>query len=143
MNYSDLSDGSTDIQNSRGYGTKWREIYVKVCADAISLSLSDTHTHTHEHAHMQNTFSCTITMQLAKYTFSCAHIQENNASCQRKNEINILDISSGFLHLTADSLVPKSIGRTCFENAKVLPQVDRKFIPVVAGRTLALIDQVK
>lgn len=53
----------------------------------------------------------------------------------------ILDISSGILHLSGDSLVPKSISKKFLENAKVLYQVDRKFIPIVAGGTLAIIDQ--
>ncbi|KAL9328310.1 hypothetical protein ACSQ67_003313 [Phaseolus vulgaris] len=54
---------------------------------------------------------------------------------------NILDISSGFLHLAGDSLIPETISKKCLEDSKVLHQVDKKFIPVVAGRTLAVIDQ--
>ncbi|XP_054825799.1 DNA mismatch repair protein MLH3 [Prosopis cineraria] len=54
---------------------------------------------------------------------------------------DILDISSGFLHLAGDSLVPETISKNCLQNARVLHQVDKKFIPVVAGRTLAVIDQ--
>ncbi|XAR73676.1 hypothetical protein NMG60_11007728 [Bertholletia excelsa] len=58
-----------------------------------------------------------------------------------ENECAILDISSGMLHLAADSLVPESIHKSCLEEAKVLHQVDKKFIPVVGGGVLALIDQ--
>ncbi|KAL0304778.1 UNVERIFIED_CONTAM: DNA mismatch repair protein MLH3 [Sesamum angustifolium] len=58
-----------------------------------------------------------------------------------KNQDTILDISSDILHLVGDPLVPKSIDRTSLEDAKVLNQVDKKFIAVVAGKTLAIIDQ--
>ncbi|XP_050906323.1 DNA mismatch repair protein MLH3 isoform X3 [Lathyrus oleraceus] len=57
------------------------------------------------------------------------------------NQNNILDISSGFLHLAGNSLIPETIGKKCLEDAKVLHQVDKKFIPITAGRTLAVIDQ--
>ncbi|KAJ8427830.1 hypothetical protein Cgig2_001641 [Carnegiea gigantea] len=60
---------------------------------------------------------------------------------QLKDENTILDIDSCMLHVAGDSLVPKSIDRSCLENANVLLQVDKKFIPVVAGGTLAVIDQ--
>lgn len=68
--------------------------------------------------------------------------QNNNISCDIHNQDNILDISSGLLHLTGEFLIPESINKSCLEDAKVLQQVDKKFIPVVAGRTLAVIDQV-
>lgn len=60
--------------------------------------------------------------------------------CQAGNDI--LDISSGFLHLAADSLVPESISKNCLKDCRVLQQVDKKYIPVMAGQTLAVIDQV-
>lgn len=59
-----------------------------------------------------------------------------------QDQNDILDISSGFLHLAADSLVPASINKNCLKDCRVLQQVDKKFIPVMAGRTLAVIDQV-
>lgn len=68
--------------------------------------------------------------------------QGENRSDVKKNQDSILDIFSDILQLNGDSLVPKSIGRACLENAKVLNQVDKKFIAVVAGKTLAMIDQV-
>ncbi|GMH23998.1 hypothetical protein Nepgr_025841 [Nepenthes gracilis] len=64
-----------------------------------------------------------------------------NTSKKFQDEHTILDIASGILHLTCDSLVPKSVNRNCLEDAKVLSQVDKKFIPVVAGGTLYVIDQ--
>ncbi|CAI8588467.1 unnamed protein product [Vicia faba] len=57
------------------------------------------------------------------------------------NQNNILDISSGFLHLAGNSLIPETISKKCLEDAKVLHQVDKKFIPIMGGRTLAIIDQ--
>lgn len=62
----------------------------------------------------------------------------SNVDSQR----NILDISSGFLHLAGNLLVPESIHKNCLQDARVLHQVDKKFIPIVAGGTLAVIDQV-
>ncbi|GMP31909.1 hypothetical protein CsSME_00005925 [Camellia sinensis var. sinensis] len=58
------------------------------------------------------------------------------------NESNILDVSSGILLLAGDSLVPESINKNCLEDAKVLQQVDKKFIPIVGGGVLAIIDQI-
>ncbi|KAL6555855.1 hypothetical protein OROHE_007129 [Orobanche hederae] len=58
-----------------------------------------------------------------------------------KNEQHIILDISDFLHLAGDPLTPKSIDRTSLEDAKVLNQVDKKFIAVVAGKTLAMIDQ--
>ncbi|KAI3722909.1 hypothetical protein L2E82_34103 [Cichorium intybus] len=54
---------------------------------------------------------------------------------------SILDISSGILHLSGDSLTPKSITKKCLQDSKVLQQVDKKFIPIVGGGILAIIDQ--
>lgn len=68
--------------------------------------------------------------------------QKNDKLANIQSQNNILDISSGFLHLAGDSLIPETISKKCLEDAKVLHQVDKKFIPVVAGRTLAVIDQV-
>ncbi|XP_057809342.1 uncharacterized protein LOC131023776 isoform X2 [Salvia miltiorrhiza] len=65
----------------------------------------------------------------------------NSRSEVKKNQDRILDISSDVLQLDGASLVPKSVERACLENAKVLSQVDKKFIAIVAGKTLAMIDQ--
>ncbi|CAE6157866.1 unnamed protein product [Arabidopsis arenosa] len=55
---------------------------------------------------------------------------------------SVLDISSGLLHLRSDeSLVPESINRDSLEDAKVLQQVDKKYIPIVACGTVAIVDQ--
>ncbi|KAK6924577.1 MutL, C-terminal, dimerization [Dillenia turbinata] len=58
-----------------------------------------------------------------------------------RDQLKILDINSGILHLAGNRLVPASISKSCLENAKVLQQVDKKFIPIVAGGVLAIIDQ--
>ncbi|KMT08851.1 hypothetical protein BVRB_6g135740 [Beta vulgaris subsp. vulgaris] len=58
-----------------------------------------------------------------------------------RNENEILDIQSCLLDLAGNSLVPKSIKRSGLENAKVLSQIDSKFIPVVASGTLVVLDQ--
>lgn len=70
-------------------------------------------------------------------------MQDGNKLKNVQNQSDILDISSGFLHLAADSLVPNSINKNSLEDAKVLQQVDKKFIPIVADSTLAVIDQVQ
>ncbi|KAL1348755.1 hypothetical protein AAHE18_07G103600 [Arachis hypogaea] len=49
--------------------------------------------------------------------------------------------STQSMHLAGDSLIPEAISKKCIEDAKVLHQVDKKFIPVVASATLAVIDQ--
>lgn len=59
-----------------------------------------------------------------------------------KDEDGILDIQSCMLNVAGYSLVPKSINRNGLQNAKVLWQIDNKYIPVVADGTLAVIDQV-
>lgn len=74
-----------------------------------------------------------------KWRDSC--LQKKCGSSEILGQTHVLDIASGFLHLAGDSLVPTSISRNCLENARVLQQVDKKFIPVVAGGTLAVIDQ--
>ncbi|KAJ6804767.1 DNA mismatch repair protein MLH3 [Iris pallida] len=53
----------------------------------------------------------------------------------------ILNVCSGVLHLSSSSLVPQSIDRECLQDARVLLQLDTKFIPVVAGGVLIVIDQ--
>lgn len=55
---------------------------------------------------------------------------------------DILDISSGLLHISGDSLVPELINKDCLHNARVLYQLDKKFIPVMANGRLMIIDQV-
>ncbi|VFQ70130.1 unnamed protein product [Cuscuta campestris] len=69
------------------------------------------------------------------------HHSSTSESLHLKNQDAILDIASGILLLASDSLVPRSLDKNFLEGAKVLQQVDKKFIPIVAGRTLALIDQ--
>ncbi|XP_042384329.1 DNA mismatch repair protein MLH3-like isoform X1 [Zingiber officinale] len=54
---------------------------------------------------------------------------------------DILDISSGLLHFTGDSLVPELIDKNCLHDARVLLQLDNKYIPVMASGNLMVIDQ--
>lgn len=56
---------------------------------------------------------------------------------------DILSISSGTLQLSCGSLVPECIDKNCFEEARVLLQLDKKFIPVISGETILLVDQVQ
>ena len=70
-------------------------------------------------------------------------IQSGDKLQKFNDQYDILDISSGILHLAGNSLVPRSITKNCLQDAKVLQQVDKKFIPVVADGTLAIIDQVR
>ncbi|MED6122852.1 hypothetical protein PIB30_043782 [Stylosanthes scabra] len=79
--------------------------------------------------------------QGTKWRTCSPEIPKNNKVVEVQSQNNILDISSGFLHLAGDSLIPEAISKKCLEDAKVLHQVDKKFIPVVAGGTLAVIDQ--
>ncbi|XP_019182756.1 PREDICTED: DNA mismatch repair protein MLH3 isoform X4 [Ipomoea nil] len=76
-----------------------------------------------------------------KWQNSHPHLTSGSRLLHPKNQDAILDIASGILHLAGDSLIPRSLDKNCLENAKVLQQVDKKFIPIVATRTLALIDQ--
>ncbi|KAK1324897.1 DNA mismatch repair protein MLH3 [Acorus calamus] len=58
------------------------------------------------------------------------------------HEVDILDVSSGPLHFAGGLLVPQSISRDYLLNATVLQQqLDKKFIPVMAGGVLAIVDQ--
>lgn len=69
-------------------------------------------------------------------------MQSSSILCDTDNEDNLLDLNSGCLYLATESLVPKSINKKCLTDSKVLQQVDKKFIPIIAGGTLAIIDQV-
>ncbi|KAI7738387.1 hypothetical protein M8C21_008450 [Ambrosia artemisiifolia] len=68
----------------------------------------------------------------------CPSIQTPN---DLANQEKILDVSSGILHFSGDSLLPKSTSKKCLEDCRVLYQVDKKFIPIVGGGILAIIDQ--
>ncbi|XP_011022185.1 PREDICTED: DNA mismatch repair protein MLH3 isoform X2 [Populus euphratica] len=76
-----------------------------------------------------------------KWRNGCQQIANHSMSSNVGSQRNILDISSGFLHLAGNLLVPESIHKNCLQDARVLHQVDKKFIPIVAGGTLAVIDQ--
>ncbi|KAJ6305195.1 hypothetical protein OIU78_020686 [Salix suchowensis] len=76
-----------------------------------------------------------------KWRNGCQQIANHKMLSNVDSQRNILDISSGFLHLAGNLLVPESIHKNCLQDARVLHQVDKKFIPIVAGGTLAVIDQ--
>ncbi|XP_008241931.1 PREDICTED: DNA mismatch repair protein MLH3 [Prunus mume] len=76
-----------------------------------------------------------------KWRNCCPQIMNASKMQGLHDQYSILDISSGFLHLAADSLVPESITKNCLSDCRVLQQVDKKYIAVMAGRTLAIIDQ--
>ncbi|KAK7252629.1 hypothetical protein RIF29_36714 [Crotalaria pallida] len=78
---------------------------------------------------------------LTKWRMCSPQTLKNDKLVDIHSQNNILDISSGYLHLAGDSLIPETISKKCLEDARVLYQVDKKFIPVVAGSTLAVIDQ--
>ncbi|XWS42239.1 hypothetical protein CRYUN_Cryun17cG0151000 [Craigia yunnanensis] len=76
-----------------------------------------------------------------KWRNGFAQKTSNSKLCDIDDEDNLLDIASGFLYLATESLIPKSINKKCLTDSKVLRQVDKKFIPIIAGGTLAIIDQ--
>ncbi|KAI0502370.1 hypothetical protein KFK09_017318 [Dendrobium nobile] len=77
---------------------------------------------------------------LTKWRTDCLQPAFNHDGAM-PHKVDVLDISSGLLHLSGSSLVPASINKDCFDNARVLLQLDRKFIPVVASGILLIIDQ--
>ncbi|CAN8327809.1 unnamed protein product [Cochlearia groenlandica] len=77
-----------------------------------------------------------------KWRHNSSASQAFNESHELHDQDSLLDICSGFLHLRSDeSLVPESINRRSLEDAKVLQQVDKKYIPIVACGTVAIVDQ--
>ncbi|XP_049932102.1 DNA mismatch repair protein MLH3 isoform X2 [Nymphaea colorata] len=66
---------------------------------------------------------------------------ENKHSASSDCLDGVLNISSGLLYLSGSCLVPESISKDYLEAAKVLQQLDRKFIPITAGGVLAVVDQ--
>ncbi|XP_062102778.1 DNA mismatch repair protein MLH3 isoform X2 [Humulus lupulus] len=77
----------------------------------------------------------------SKWRNSCPKTAHNRKLHDIQNQSSILDISSGLLHLAGDSLVPESINKNSLKEAIVLQQIDKKYIPIVAGKTLAVVDQ--
>uniref|UniRef100_A0A1J3I7S4 DNA mismatch repair protein MLH3 n=1 Tax=Noccaea caerulescens TaxID=107243 RepID=A0A1J3I7S4_NOCCA len=77
-----------------------------------------------------------------KWRHNCSVSQAAKDSHELHDQDCVLDICSGLLHIRSDeSLVPGSINRHSLEDAKVLQQVDRKYIPIVACGTVAIVDQ--
>ncbi|KAI3947810.1 hypothetical protein MKX01_034475 [Papaver californicum] len=67
--------------------------------------------------------------------------QDGDESHSLSEGTDVLDVSSGILLLAGGSVVPDSISKECLDNAKVLMQLDKKFIPIIGGSILAVIDQ--
>ncbi|KFK30189.1 hypothetical protein AALP_AA7G229700 [Arabis alpina] len=77
-----------------------------------------------------------------KWRQNCLVSQVAKESHELHDQDSVLDISSGILLLRSEeSLVPESINRQSLEDAKVLQQVDKKYIPIVACGTVAIVDQ--
>ncbi|CAL9125724.1 unnamed protein product [Musa textilis] len=79
---------------------------------------------------------------LAKWRLGIPQTKDEDILHKPVEQTNdILDISSGLLHISGDSLVPELINKDCLHNARVLYQLDKKFIPVMANGRLMIIDQ--
>ncbi|XP_010446913.1 PREDICTED: DNA mismatch repair protein MLH3-like isoform X1 [Camelina sativa] len=77
-----------------------------------------------------------------KWRHNCSVSQVAKESHELHDQDRVLDICSGLLHLRSDeSLVPESINRHSLQDAKVLQQVDKKYIPIIACGTVAIVDQ--
>ncbi|KAG6557245.1 hypothetical protein Mapa_001172 [Marchantia paleacea] len=67
-------------------------------------------------------------------------LKEFSNSCMT-NDGGVLDLSSGILCWNSISFLPESIVKESLQHARVLQQVDKKFIPAVADGVLLIIDQ--
>ncbi|GJN34574.1 hypothetical protein PR202_gb23250 [Eleusine coracana subsp. coracana] len=99
--------------------------YVKMCEDACSDGLEDT---TAQITKWRDDSGQQTALDLPQGPLGCCD--------------DVLGISSGTLQLSYSSLVPESVNRNCFEEARVLMQLDKKFIPVISGETILLVDQL-
>ena len=56
---------------------------------------------------------------------------QNSAGTENlNNQYTVLSVTFGVLHFVSDSLTPDTIDKNCLAGAKVLKQVDKKFIPI-------------
>ncbi|KAJ1288358.1 hypothetical protein BS78_02G083600 [Paspalum vaginatum] len=98
--------------------------FVKICEDACSEGLEDS------------------AAQITKLREDCGqHTALNSPHGPSGCYDDVLSISSGSLHLSCSSLVPECVDKNFFEEARVLLQLDKKFIPVISGETILLVDQ--
>ena len=63
--------------------------------------------------------------------------------CMRASANGILDVSTGMLESCTKSLQPDMVTKESLQHARVLRQVDTKFIAIVTQNVLLLIDQVR
>lgn len=61
----------------------------------------------------------------------------------RANVNDILDVSAGILESCTKSLQPDMVTKESLQHARVLQQVDTKFIAIVTQNVLLLVDQVR
>ncbi|XP_049357397.1 uncharacterized protein LOC125822070 [Solanum verrucosum] len=80
-------------------------------------------------------------VKMMDFYLSQYEMQSGTGTENLKNQDTILSVTSGVLHFIGDSLVPDTIDKNFLKGAKVLQQVDKKFIPIVASTTPAIIDQ--
>ncbi|KAG5623925.1 hypothetical protein H5410_009143, partial [Solanum commersonii] len=80
-------------------------------------------------------------VKMMDFYLSQYEMQSGTGTENLKNQDTILSVTSGVLHFIGESLVPDTIDKNFLKGAKVLQQVDKKFIPIVASTTPAIIDQ--
>ncbi|KAL5538811.1 hypothetical protein UlMin_045599 [Ulmus minor] len=133
----DAPDSRSDMKNIQDLKEEKKDIQKDEKSDSLCFDIQDTaplkEIHSTELHESLNSWS--------KWRDCCPQTANKNKLCDMNDQNNILDISSGFLHLASEPLIPESINKNFLVDAKVLQQVDKKFIPVVAGRILALVDQ--
>ncbi|XP_020091760.1 DNA mismatch repair protein MLH3 isoform X3 [Ananas comosus] len=84
---------------------------------------------------------CT-TAELTKWRDGSAQSTVGNLPCNSTESTgDILDICSGLLHMSGSSLVPQRMDKDLLIDTRVLLQLDRKFIPVLASGILIIVDQ--
>lgn len=74
---------------------------------------------------------------------SAVFLQVWSNPCMRANVNDILDVSAGILESCNKPLQPDMVTKESLQHARVLQQVDTKFIAIVAQSALLLVDQVR
>jgi hypothetical protein len=69
-------------------------------------------------------------------------MQEWKNPCMSSNQLHVLDVSSINLVSSKGRLLPRCISKEELCNARVLQQIEKKFIAAVADNILVVIDQV-
>lgn len=125
----DLKPGTAETNGTLSFGRLDKEIH-----DQSSLSNAIEGSVTSE-------LEC-ASVTITKWRTTVTQPTSGDVSdCYPQIDDEILNVCSGVLHLSSSSLVPQSIDRECLQDARVLLQLDKKFIPVVADGVLIVIDQ--